>query len=293
MTRFKSIKLTLLASAALTGIMFSTPQAFAVVGDDWSPRVTERLIRLPSTYMVKAIDQDFRASGLATRLDDLTLDISLKHRTLAELQSAIDQAEGDVVIELKHQFLAEKKALIELMSEQRDLQSDAVDTRVRLYERLIQRMDHKAATMTASDRELEQQRAAAQERMNATLDKVDIEVLGRATVEESQYQQEYAEKQAALNRLLAAYDNHRMNTDPIIDGQSLDKRSYLQVLISDAQKEAALLDQQSEIIIYMARLVALDAMALSEEVLLTSPETGVIARPEPINETVEFFLTQY
>lgn len=293
------MKLTRLKTTAAILILGTALSTTAVVGpsmaatNDWSPRVTERLIRLPSNYMVKAIDQDFRASGLAGRLEDLTQDISLKHRTLGELQQAISQADGEVAIELKHQFLTEKKALIELMSEQRDLQADAVETRVRLYERLIRKMDRKAASMTASDRELIAQREEARKRLEATMEKVDIEVLGRSAMPESKYQQEYQQKQNALNKLLAAYENHQMNTESVVDGKQLDKRTYLQTLISDAQKEVALLDQQEEIITYMARLVALDAMALSEEVTTAAIDTGVVPKPEPIDETVEFFLTQY
>ena len=287
------IILGLASSVAIALLCVQAVTAHAVTGNDWSPRVTERLIRLPSSYMVKAIDQDFQTSSLAGRLDEITDELSLKHRTLAELQQTIGQAEGDVAVELKHQFLAEKQQLIGLMSEQRDLQAEAVETRVRLYERLIQRMESIEAAKTISDKEVEQYRLEAQRRLNSVMDKVDLEVFGRSTMPDSKYNIEYQSKQTALNKLMAAYENHVMNKDPVLDGQEMNKRSYLQLMISDAQKDAALLDQQKDIITYMARLVALDAMALSEEVTVAATANGVIAAPKPINETVEFFLTQY
>ena len=67
-------------------------------------------------------------------------------------------------------------------------------------------------------------------------------------------------------RLAATIDSHEMNEAPDIEGLSTDKRGYIQRLLQDAETERALLDQREVVVSYMAKLVALDAMALADAV---------------------------
>ena len=52
-----------------------------------------------------------------------------------------------------------------------------------------------------------------------------------------------------------------------LDGRQLNKQEYIQQLLSDTQSEIAILEQEETILGYMAKLVALDALTLSEEAL--------------------------
>jgi hypothetical protein len=55
-----------------------------------------------------------------------------------------------------------------------------------------------------------------------------------------------------------------MNSLPEIDGRVVGKADFLRQLVAGAESELAILNQEESILGYMAKLVALDAMALSE-----------------------------
>ena len=62
-----SFRSALLAGAVGFGLL-TTPAAGAVLDDDsaaWTPASSERLIKLPTNYLKKAINQDFAKSSLA------------------------------------------------------------------------------------------------------------------------------------------------------------------------------------------------------------------------------------
>ena len=69
-----------------TGALAATPS--------WQPSASERLVKLPSSYLKKAIDRDFAESELSSALDDLKSRAALKTQTLKDLQAAIDKADG-------------------------------------------------------------------------------------------------------------------------------------------------------------------------------------------------------
>lgn len=55
-----------------------------------------------------------------------------------------------------------------------------------------------------------------------------------------------------------------MNAEAELDGQQVGKKEYVRQLAANAESGMALLDQEDTILGYMAKLVALDAMALAE-----------------------------
>ena len=86
--------------------------------------------------MKKSLDRDFARSPLGQAVQDIEGEIALKTQTLADLQNAIAQADGEVLVELKHQFLAEKRSYIDMVRQKQDLQRKQVTTRHRVLERL-------------------------------------------------------------------------------------------------------------------------------------------------------------
>lgn len=71
-----------------------------------------------------------------------------------------------------------------------------------------------------------------------------------------------------------------MNAAPVVDGRDLGKAEYLAHLIAEAESGLALLDQKDLVLAYMAKLVALDAMALADEVE-TRPQGGATGAGRP------------
>ena len=179
-------KFKLLASSALVGVLLaSSPVIAANSGSPtWQPKVSERLVKLPPAYMKKSLDRDFARSALGQAVQDIEREIGLKTQTLADLQQAIEQADGDVLIELKHQFLAEKRGYLDMMQQKQDLQRKQVSTRHRVLERLLAKLNRKAGGMSPAKQKLADQQTAARQRFNASASKVDMNLFAESDVPE-------------------------------------------------------------------------------------------------------------
>lgn len=256
----------------------------------WTPAASEQLVRLPAGYLEKAIERDFRDSSLAAALQDRTRAIEGTTASLAELQVAAESARGTLRDEMRHQFLSAKQDYVSLMGGRQDLQRQQVDTRLRLYKRLLARIDRTGGqdddpALAA----LVEKRTAAMERFEGSVDRVDMKLFASAGADESRYAAEYRKHAAAIGDLVRAIEAHPMNTAPEVDGRAVGKADYLRHLISQAETEKALLDQKDLVLAYMAKLVALDAMALADEVDARSADDGAPSEMRDVTVAVDFF----
>ncbi|MBT3701105.1 MAG: hypothetical protein HOG12_06280 [Alphaproteobacteria bacterium] len=284
-------KFKLLASSALVGVLLaSSPVIAANSGSPtWQPKVSERLVKLPPAYMKKSLDRDFARSALGQAVQDIEREIGLKTQTLADLQQAIEQADGDVLIELKHQFLAEKRGYLDMMQQKQDLQRKQVSTRHRVLERLLAKLNRKAGGMSPAKQKLADQQTAARQRFNASASKVDMNLFAESDVPESKYSREYGKNLQAIQSLVAAIKSHPMNSQSALD-DDISKPEYVRRMVADAEAELALIDQESQILGFMAKIVALDAMVLSEEIADSDYADSDITEPTDITSVVNLFV---
>lgn len=257
---------SLLAATAVAICLTAASAPASANAPSWNPSASERLVKLPSSYLKKAIDRDFAGSELAGAINDLNNQVALKKQSIRDLAEAAEMAEGDVRIELRHQHLAEKQAFIRMMGERQDLQRSQAQTRLKLYQNLLRKLERENRGLTPEKQELAQRQEDARARFAGVADKVDLELFGDPGVKQSKYSVDYAKNYAAIQELAAAINSHPMNERPEIDGEPVSKQDYLRRLIEDSEADLALMDQQEEILGYMAKLVALDALALAEDV---------------------------
>ena len=241
--------------------------AIAEGGPAWHPESSERLVKLPPTYLQKTLDYDFEQSDLGQAMRDIGVEVEYKTLTLSDLQTAIGQADGDVRTEMRHQFLAEKSAYIELALARNGLQRQQLETKMAVLDDIMAELAMEEATMTPARQQLIDQQQAARTRFEAALPAVDLSLVEATMAPESRYAQEFAANFTAIEALTMAIQSHSMNESPIALDGTLTKREYLRQMITGVETELALLDQQEKIIGHMAKLVALDAMALSNEVM--------------------------
>lgn len=258
----------------------------------WHPVASERLVRLPAGYLERAIERDFQDSPLAVALDGADRALVDRNAGLGELQAAVEAATGDARDTLRQRFLEEKQAYLQLMGRRHDLERDRLKARMTLYDRLLARLqrDGLAADDPAAAR-LAENRQAALRRFEASVDKVDMALFADGTAGESRYGAEYRRHAAAAGQLLAAINAHPMNRSPEIDGRSVDKREFLRHLSARAEAELALLDQQDLVLAYMAKLVALDAMAMADEVAAREAEVSGQPEARDVSAAVDLFVT--
>ena len=273
-------------------LIVAVPAAASVDAESWNPVVSERLIKLPANYLKKAVDHDFAKSGLAAAIADSRQLSRLKTMTLRDLQSAIEAAEGELKIELRHQFLAEKRAYLELVARTQDLRRRQADTKIRLYGKMLDKLGARATEMTPQRAALIEKQEAAQKRFQSSIGAVDMKLFGSAAMSESKYSREYAKNMASIERLVAAIEKHPMNRRAEIDGRAVSKQDYLRQVIAEAEADIALLDQEETVLGYMAKLIALDAMALSDAVVAEGIAVEPPAEAASVNAAIDFFVTR-
>ena len=277
----------------LLGLLAATSAGAAT--PSWQPTASERLVKLPASYLHKAVERDLAGSELGEAMKDATTKMGLKLQTLQDVQAAIDKAEGDVLIELRHQFLAEKQEYIKLMGARHEMSRKQAETKIKLFERLLDKMERKNRGMTSTKVELLKKQDAAKARFENSVATVDLKLFGSSTLGESRYSKAFSKNMSEIEKLRAAIQQHPMNAGAEIDGQEVTKQEYVRLLIADNQTTLAIIDQEESILGYMAKLVALDAMALSEDVADENLfDDDLIGEDGDIDlsSAVDFFITQ-
>ncbi|MFT5181468.1 MAG: hypothetical protein ACI8S3_001352 [Alphaproteobacteria bacterium] len=287
----------LVVSALALAIAATAPSGAMAAAEKWAPVASEKLMQLPGDFLRKAVDNDFARSGLAQELVSLDEQVVFKRSTLADLQRAIERADdADIRLDLQHQFLNEKRNYIELMRENQDIRRKRAATKVKLYERLLDNLNRQRRATTPEKAAFIAKQTAARERFKASASQIDAQLLTSSAASESRYSREYAKNLSAVQELVAAINAHPMNAAPALDGQPVTRGEYLRQLIAENQGDLAVVDQERAILGHMAKLVSLDALALSEgidsdayaEIDIDATEEG----PNQVTSAVEFFTTR-
>jgi len=258
----------------------------------WRPEVSERLVKLPAAYLKKSLDRDFAQSELGVAIEDLGDEIGFKSQTLSDLQGAIGKSDGEVRIELRHQFLAEKRAYLELVSNKHALRRKHVVAKKRVLEALIQRLVQDELAMTPARQKLIETQVNASQRFEATMSAVDVKLLATSAAPNSRYSREYGKNLTAMETLIRAIDDHPMNAQPVIEGQVVTKGDYVRQLIADTDAEIALIQQGEMILGYMAKLIALDATKLSEQVADAERIDSDVTDRTSLTSAVDIFIAK-
>ena len=249
-------------------LMSSTAMANPITAvPDWKPQSSEKLVKLPPSYLKKSIDSDFAESQLGLAIETAEEKSGLKVQSLTDLKSAVDQADGEVKTELRHQLLAEKRAYLTLMSDKNRLRRKQLATKQRLFEGMLNKLGERDPSMTKSKKDLIGKQDAVRARFQSALETVDVRLFESSAVPESKYARKYSENMAVIEKLVGRIKDHRMSAPAQQDGKALTKEQYVRQLLADAQAELSVLDQEETILGYMAKLVALDALSLSEQAI--------------------------
>ena len=139
--------------------------------------------------------------------------------------------------------------------------------RLKLFERMLSELARKNAAHSPATRALVAKQTLARDRLRSSLADVDLKVFETATVPESRYAVKYGQNVQAIQQLLARINTHAMSQSLTAEGTQMTKEEFIRHMVTEAEAELALADQDDTVLGYMAKLVALDAMALSEEAM--------------------------
>lgn len=278
---------------SLSALMLSLASA-SVMAADWQPISSERLIKLPANIMERALEHDFQSSALASKIKHVDQRLEANQTDLATLQQAIKQVKGDEQVELRHQFLEQKSAYIDEMEARQSFRRDELKTRIFVYQNLLNELqaDARRAQEPVSNAVREQQKAARQ-RMESMAAKVDETLFEMALSPQSKYAQEYDTNFQKIKQLQQAISQHALSRNQFDADEQLTRESYIRELLANAEADFSLLNQEDEMLGYMARLVAMDAQALQIELTYGgmdgADKQANIAATKPAN-MVNFFV---
>ena len=263
---FSSIVTLRMLTAGAMALSFN-PAVMAAENPTWQPAPMERLVKLPASYLKKSLDQDFSQSPLGQAIRDSENEIGLKAQTMVDLQNPVGSAARDVGMELRHQFLAEKKAYVSLMAGKNALRKKHLETKAKLFERMLDRLGQDKEGASAGRQELIVQQQQARTRFAGSLAKVDLQVFRTSAAPESRYAAEYTKNMAAIEQLAQAIGSHPMTDSSASDGQPMSRQDAIRAMLGEAQADLALIQQEESMLGYRAKLVSLDAMALADEAM--------------------------
>lgn len=280
-----------IARSLLLAFLLSTSAVGAAEASDWSPTVSERLIRLPSAYLDRAIEQDFARSGLAAAIAETERRIEDNAVAVDEFGRAAEEA-SDVATEreARHRTLLAKQSYVRLMGERLDLRRKRLETEVRLLEALSRKLARRSLSEKAATAAVTKDREEALERFERNRTTIDARLLKGGLAPDSRYAADYDRNLAAIRQLSAAIAAHPANTEGDPDAPGLSTEEHLRRRLAEAETARALLTQEEKVLGYMAKLVSLDALAFAEEVDLATATVDGKTAPADLATAAELFI---
>jgi len=269
------------------GIVAPQQSVAAENNSSWHPQASERLVKLPTKHLEKTIARDFADSSLRRAIDTKDEEVSLKVQTVKDLKGAIESADGEIRMELRHQLLAQKRDLLNLLSKRNELKRKHLQTKSRLFGRILDTINEEQAIESPAAQTLVTRQEAAQERFKSTFKDIDMKLFENSTGPESRYAQKYDENLRAIEKLMRRTETHKMNA--VSEETAVDKKTFVQRLLSSTQGEAALVEQEEKIVGYMAKLLSLDALELSEQASDAELADSDLAAPTGAAVVVDLF----
>ena len=236
---------------------------------DWKPITSEKLIKLPAGYLDRYVEQDFRQSTLARQINSAGTAMQGDLEHIRSLREQVKDSSGEQKTELRHQLLVAKSNYLDALEQKQKLDRSALEKKAKVYQSVLRDMlKDKQRRQDPVTVELLAHQRAARERMQRSITVVDEILAGQPELKRSKYSQQYGENLARVEELKSAIANHMANAAPMIEGQDVSREEFVRYLLANVESERALLDQEQLMMGYMARLVALDAHALEQEVAL-------------------------
>lgn len=243
--------------------------------DSWQPVASESLIKLPANLIEKRIQQDFEMSPMAAALIDIEQQVLIKSEQIKNLQLLVADAEQGNMVNERVDLVQLKSSYLDDMQASQKLRQTALDKKQGLYQELLANM-LKSASQVGNQalKKLKQQQESARQRMESVIAQVDQTLVHQGYDKPSPYADEFAHNLSKIEQLKQAISNHKASLAPTIDGVEVSAQEYLRQLLMQASTEQSLLDQESLMLSYMAKLVALDAQSLEYEIAYQEDESG-------------------
>ena len=268
--------------------LFLSKFVFALTKEDqWKPQIVEKMYILPPKQLNRVLENDFRSSSLAAILNNKDKKIKSRHLKITNLNEAILGFEGEEKIELQHQLIVEKKDYIKDMHKMLKMKKKELNTKKLFFKNIEKRVKiknslnlHKSSLLKKRDTILKK---------SSNLDNKILDNVFFSSSKKSKYSEAYSKNKSAIVSLREAIKKHPMSN---FNSKSVtsNKINSINNYIENIENEVAIIELKEELLNYMAKLVALDAMQLAEHITENNDDENNSINYNDPNDAIEFFI---
>ena len=284
----KNINLKLILIILSTSFYSTSSLANNNLGE-WKPQIVEKMYILPPKHLNKVLNSDFNRSLLALNLQNTDNNIKNKIEKISKLNSLLSGTSKEENLEINHQIIINKRDYIKDMNNLLIMKKQKLSTKKIFFQNIKKNMKRKSLNNEKSSDYLNNKNIAIKRAQ-----KLDFKILENTSYnlsKKSKYFEQYQINKDAVKKLKLAIQNHPMSYKNSLSNDPMNKMDAINNYIHNIETDIAVLEMKEQMIHYMAKIVALDAMNLAEKVAFTSEnENGVVSSNfnDPIN-VISFF----
>ena len=268
----------------ITGFFYSVASFASNSLGEWKPQIVEKMYLLPPKHLNKVLNNDFNKSILALNLQ--TTDNKIKDRIekISELNSMLKGASKNETLEIKHQIIINKRDYIKDMSNLLSMKRQKLDTKKSFFQKIQKNIRNTSLNRKTNSEFLNNKNNALKR-----AESIDFKILDSAAhsmSKTSKYFKQYQINKDAVKKLKLAIQKHPMSNKNILSKDPKNKMEAVKNYVHNIDTEISVLEMKEEMINYMAKIVALDAMSLAEEVAFDSQNQNEIVSTnfnDPVN----------
>ncbi len=262
----KNIKLNL--SIIIISSLFYSQMCIANNNSgEWKPQIVEKMFVLPPKHLNKVLNNDFNNSILALNLQNTDSKIKSKINKINDLKILLKPGlSTEDNMEINHQIIVNKRDYIKDMNNLLTMKKQKLNTKKAFFKELEKKIKNKKIVNKNISKFMENKKNAL--KRSKSLDFKILEDTSSEFVKKSKYFEQYQINNNAIKKLELAIKNHPMNKQNVMSKDPQNKLEAIQNFIQNIDSEIAVLDMKEQIISYMAKMVALDAMSLAESVTI-------------------------
>ena len=250
----------------VTGFFYSVASFASNSLGEWKPQIVEKMYLLPPKHLNKVLNNDFNKSILALNLQ--TADNKIKDRIekISELNSMLKGASRNEKLEIKHQIIINKRDYIKDMSNLLTMKRQKLDTKKSFFQKIQKNIRNTSLNRKTNSEFLNNKNNAL--KRSESIDFKIFDSAAHSMSKTSKYFKQYQINKDAVKKLKLAIQKHPMSNKNILSKDPKNKMEAVKNYVHNIDTEISVLEMKEEMINYMAKIVALDAMSLAEEVAI-------------------------
>ena len=249
----------------------------------WKPQIVEKMYVLPPKHLNKVLNNDFNKSLLAINLQNTDNKIKNRIEKISELNSLLPGSSKEEGLEIQHQIIINKRDYIKDMNDLLIMKKEKLNTKKIFFKKIKNKFKGNSLKNKTTSNFLNNKSTAIQRSQ-----KLDFKILENTSYnlsKRSKYFKQYQINKDAVKKLKLAIEKHPMSNKNILYKDPLNKVEAINNYVHEIDTEIAVLEMKEQMINYMAKIVALDAMSLAEKVSFDDENNNKVV-PTNFNDPV-------